>query len=110
VTQNTKSASGLEYYQICDRAYIGRAASLAGKQCRERGIERKHMLQESDGDRKCSFCQKNCSEAAYLFAGVDGSICSECVLVCLEILKDEKIVPKGVAPDYKMSSIPAASA
>ncbi len=69
-----------------------------------------NMLQESDGDRKCSFCQKNCSEAAYLFAGVDGSICSECVLVCLEILKDEKIVPKGVAPDYKMSSIPAASA
>ncbi len=37
---------------------------------------------------KCSFCSKDQYEVKNLIAGVDVFICDECVLVCLDILKD----------------------
>ncbi|MBF8246531.1 MAG: ATP-dependent Clp protease ATP-binding subunit ClpX [Rickettsia sp.] len=39
---------------------------------------------------KCSFCSKDQYEVKNLIAGIDVFICDECVLVCLDILKDNK--------------------
>ena len=46
-------------------------------------------------DLVCSFCGKSQSETKRLIAspGGDSFICDECVDVCKEIIKDEKISP-----------------
>jgi ClpX C4-type zinc finger len=35
----------------------------------------------------CSFCAKSHTETAFLIAGPEVSICQECVLLCVEMIK-----------------------
>jgi ATP-dependent Clp protease ATP-binding subunit ClpX len=39
---------------------------------------------------KCSFCEKSQNEVKKLVAGNSGYICDECIVLCNEVIKDDK--------------------
>jgi len=42
---------------------------------------------------RCSFCGRPSSEVAGMIPGKDGSICSDCVEICSQLLRDEATSP-----------------
>jgi hypothetical protein len=46
------------------------------------------MMEQCQGQRKCSLCWRNYEEVDFMVNGKNGSICSMCVHICLEILAD----------------------
>ncbi len=48
---------------------------------------RKKSSDDSGGNHRCNFCGKPASKVKRLFAGYEAFICSECVLLCRDILE-----------------------
>jgi hypothetical protein len=50
---------------------------------------RTSLVHRADG--KCSFCGKGAASACGLAAGADAAVCTECLALCREILRDEGV-------------------
>ena len=48
-------------------------------------------MTKSDSNHKCDFCDKSKEEVEKLIVGEHAAICNDCVDLCVDILKDEKV-------------------
>jgi hypothetical protein len=50
---------------------------------------------------RCSFCSKHAGEVERMIAGPAAFICNECVMLCVDILKEPPEPPPGLAPGQR---------
>ena len=49
-----------------------------------------HTAPRSERDLRCSFCGKAKADVGHLIAGPSALICDECVVLCSEIIAEER--------------------
>jgi len=47
-------------------------------------------VKPQNNDQHCNICGRNASEVDYLLRGLDGNICSDCIMMCYKILHEDK--------------------
>ena len=47
-------------------------------------------MKPQNNDQHCNICGRNASEVDYLLRGLDGNICSDCIMMCYKILHEDK--------------------
>jgi hypothetical protein len=64
----------------------------------EAGVAKKASTSSDEGLLRCSFCNRSQLETRKLVVGPQGTICDECVQVCVEIMNDERAPTAVGAP------------
>ena len=49
-----------------------------------------NLLHPEQNNKRCSFCNKHQNKVKYLITGIGANICSECVKVCNELIKEKE--------------------
>lgn len=63
------------------------------------------MAKKQHSDRRCSFCGMPIPDDEFMLAGVSGHICSHCIHIANDILRDYESHNRQQADDFKVKLI-----